>query len=326
MPQYIIHVGPHKTGSTYLQLAFHDLRKFLADRGILYPLRWYIAPNIPNHLSLFTRLQRGDVQLQEDFAQLNSSKYEKVLISAEDLSDLSVEGLTYLKALIQGSDLSIVFYCRRWSDTLPSLWQEWIKQGRSFSLPEYYLLETGCSEKSTTINFAVRLDKIATTLGKDNLRIVSYSNIVDRGGDILAQFLSEFFSLRDFPPIDKKLVNVSLSLIDTEIIRILNTFHQRQGHAVRDLYLANKSSFETDVTKRAMAAHISSVVMDDARLGNLHTRLYERFRDVLINPSGTPQLFEPRRRDVPYVNTDYLMVDGVVSELYAIYDSVKAKL
>ena len=40
MPRYILHVGPQKTGTTYLQSAFAEFRSQLKARGIEYPRLW----------------------------------------------------------------------------------------------------------------------------------------------------------------------------------------------------------------------------------------------------------------------------------------------
>jgi hypothetical protein len=37
MPEFIIHIGPHKTGSSYLQNALGSMADQLHGRGVLYP-------------------------------------------------------------------------------------------------------------------------------------------------------------------------------------------------------------------------------------------------------------------------------------------------
>ena len=43
-PTFILHIGPHKTGTTYLQLSFKAQRSGMEARGILYPAKWDYAP------------------------------------------------------------------------------------------------------------------------------------------------------------------------------------------------------------------------------------------------------------------------------------------
>jgi hypothetical protein len=332
MPKYVIHVGPHKTGSTYLQLSFHDMHEFLAGHGVLYPKRWYISPSSPNHLPLFSRLLGGgDEQLSRDFAELNSSKFQHILISAEDLSDLPIAGLDVLRVLIGNSDLTIVFYCRRWSETLPSVWQEWIKQGQSFSFPEYCFREIENSENTGVINLAIKLDKLTSVFGFESMRLVSYSNLLDDRVDILEHFMRTFLSITEFPIVTNKRVNASLSLMDTEIIRLLNSLewivHRRRGSTMRNQYLENRNYFNLQTFEKAVSENIAHFRIDDAspRFASLHDRLYDKFGKSLVNPIGERrQLFNPRGRDIPYVGPDYVLLDGVAEEIRAVYKHVAA--
>ena len=141
MPDFVIHVGPHKTGTTYLQLSFKANRPALQQRGILYPAVWDYTAGNPSHLPLAQKLKAGDRDgLAQDFATLLASGAKQVLISAEDLSNLEIPALQLLQSLVAGSAVKIVFYVRRWSELLPSSWQESIKQGQCWTLPEYMLL------------------------------------------------------------------------------------------------------------------------------------------------------------------------------------------
>lgn len=316
MPKYVIHVGPHKTGSTYLQLAFHELREFFADHGILYPKRWHSTPSDPNHRRLFSRLRSGgDEYLRRDFAEMNNSKYDKILISAEDLSNLLMSELDLLRSLVEDSDLVIVYYCRRWSERLPSLWQEWIKQGQSFLFPEYYCQETEYAENSRIINFAIWLDKVSSTFGMEKINLVSYSNILDQKGDTLKHFIEYFLSIKDFPAVSNKRVNTSLDLADTEMIRLLNalewTAHRRRNHRMRDKYLESKktvalAAFSMAAFCKAISDNISFFSIDDAAppFASLYNQLYEKFGKLLVNPMGKNQLFDPHRHQIC---TRYLM-------------------
>jgi hypothetical protein len=329
MPQYVIHVGPSKTGSTYLQLAFHHIRDILTEHGILYPLRWYISPSSPNHLPLAARLQRGgDEGLRRDFADLNSSKYGQILISAEDLSNLSISALALLKDLISGSGVAIVFYCRRWSETLPSLWQEWIKQGQSFTYPEFILRETEFEEKSPELNFALRLENMAAVFGDAVINLVSYSNIKDAQGDILSHFLECFLSITPMPSVPNKAANPSLDLGDVEMIRVLNALewhtHRSRSTLVRERYLKTKKDLSLPAFNAAIANHLSSLSIDDSapRLAHLHNNIFQRFGKRLVNPLNEDRLFAPGMNSVSYVRPDYLLIDGVVDEVRTVHNGI----
>ena len=59
MTRFIIHIGPHKTGSTYLQNHLTQNRAALIGRGIYYPREW-TTPEIGwCHAELAQLLQQG---------------------------------------------------------------------------------------------------------------------------------------------------------------------------------------------------------------------------------------------------------------------------
>ena len=58
MAQLVLHVGAHKTGTTYLQNLFHQNRAALADAGIYYP---DIGPNTAHHVLASPWLNMQDV-------------------------------------------------------------------------------------------------------------------------------------------------------------------------------------------------------------------------------------------------------------------------
>src|SRR5262244_3861909 len=98
MPDYVIHIGPHKTGSSYLQWSFLKYRTELLARGICYPDNWGTTNA---HFGLVCRLRAGDVvQLRADFDRLSQSGHETILLSAEDLSGLNTQEIERLKDLL----------------------------------------------------------------------------------------------------------------------------------------------------------------------------------------------------------------------------------
>ena len=114
MPRYVIHIGPHKTGTTYLQVLFRQLAPQLRQRGIFYPLEW-VGDHSPGHVRLVQRLRAGqDEVLADEFDALHASAYEIVLISAEDLSILPRESVALLKSYLREQPVSILFYFRGW--------------------------------------------------------------------------------------------------------------------------------------------------------------------------------------------------------------------
>lgn len=87
----ILHVGPHKTGTTSIQKALHAERGRLQKDGILYPPSIANAHFAEQHSDLAFLLQRGDVEqiwawLAESLQAATQARCHFVLISGEEFS------------------------------------------------------------------------------------------------------------------------------------------------------------------------------------------------------------------------------------------------
>lgn len=324
MPRYVLHIGPHKTGTSYLQVLFRDLSTQLQSRGILYPPHW-TAEFVLGHAALARRLQEErDEKLQLEFDELNASGSEIVLISAEDLSNLSTKQIATLRECIGEHPISVVFYCRRWLELLPSVWQELIKHGRTFNLPEFVALQLVNPLDSLPLNYARTLDKFAAVFARENVFLVSYSSIVDSGGNIAEHFFREFLSWPDAPVARKSRVNASLSLLDTEMVRILNAMQAiRAGAAdarIRDRYLKKREELDLDIPRAAMERHNALLRLDENAPGlrRMQDDIFEQYGDRLMPPRAEGVFFTRRQGGMKYIDSGYLLEPGVLQAIGAI--------
>jgi hypothetical protein len=329
MPRYVIHIGPHKTGSTSLQVSFQRMAKQLCARGVIYPNCWMDPPRSWGHAQLIPRLmQAPDSQLTVEFRKLNASDAKVVLLSAEDLSILDEESVTRLRSLLDGSAVSIVFYCRRWSELLPSAWQEVVKHGENLSFPRFVALNITNIFGSLDLNYSKRLDKYANTLGIENVHIVSYNNIVDDGGNLTAHFLKIFLEWLDPPEIESAWLNRSLGPKDAELIRALNGFEwARTGRRSRDISVKVqrlKSQFDLELLNAAMEHAMENINMNEGAgsLPNLHYRLFEKYGGRIVPPQSNHGFFRPKNARMVYVDQQYLLAPGAIEALRTIYNRI----
>src|SRR5438045_1487174 len=100
MTKFVIHVGPHKTGSTYIQYGLLLNRQRLLDEGVLYPDCFFDEAVTWCHLGLFNMLRRHQQRdLELAFDACNSQGTDVIVLSAEDLSLLEVHELATLQSL-----------------------------------------------------------------------------------------------------------------------------------------------------------------------------------------------------------------------------------
>ena len=59
MPKYVIHIGPRRTGSKYIQSQLFHSRQYLKEHGVLYPNIWWKRPDKIAHDSVRDDLTVG---------------------------------------------------------------------------------------------------------------------------------------------------------------------------------------------------------------------------------------------------------------------------
>jgi len=326
LTRFILHIGPHKTGTTYLQHMLHALRDVLLERGIYIPSIWNAAPDDPSHVRLVRAIRRRDVGLvRKEIEEILAQRYRCVVITCEGLSTFNLDQAGRLRELLGPAPTQVVHYIRRWPDRLPSAWKEHVRQGNKVTFPEFALRQLMGHEGFARPDAAI-LDTFSAVFGADQIKIVSYSYLVDNGIDIAGHFLTALLDQNDIPLPDVGRPNRSLSIFDTELIRALNAIRNPHGNdwstAVRDWYLANKDGLAPASLHAVMRASVGSIHLDEAKppLAHLWRDILTRYRTSLVSPWARDSLHEPAAIDVPFVRQDYLLEPGVPKVLGEIFE------
>ena len=331
MPRYLIHVGPHKTGTTYLQLRFDAARERLRERGVIYPAELSASKREPSHRKLFLDIRASNISyLRFVFEQIAHKGAEHVLISAEDLNHLEPQELGSLREAIDGGPATIIFYCRRWSELLPSLWQERVKHGYDETFPEFFAANISDPLASPVMNFAYSLDKYASVFGKENIRVVSYSNVCDDKLDLAEHFFDAFLPqhravLDGLPPLANAWPNHSFAAVDIEVIRVLNSFHMQNGGGrdteLRDWYMAHARTFDLSELFAAIESNLAVLRFSDASsaVARLHDEVLAAYAGVLVDPVRKGCLFEAGTSEIRVAQPRYLANRAARAALDKVY-------
>jgi hypothetical protein len=330
-PAFVFHIGPHKTGTTYLQTRFEALRAALAGQGVLYPPHWQDGPG-KGHAALAARLKAGDyARLAGEFAALLDQPADTVLISAEDLSSLAPDALAALRAMLAGRAARFVFYTRRWSALLPSIWQERVKQGQSYSFPEFLVSCLRNPAETPVLNVSLRLENFGQVFGAASVHLVSHSELEDRGIDLFSHFTANFLHWRDPPTQDGGApVNASRDAATIEIVRLVNSLSRQRGAVPGDrLRVAFDRLPERDALRPVMAAieaHTRTMRLNDRwpGLAALHESLVTQYGARMVAPKRPALLFKPGVRDVPFADPAYLAEPGVAESLRGLHARLDA--
>lgn len=321
IPKFLVHIGPHKTGTTYLQASFRRLSAELRARGVHYSANWS-DDDSPSQHRLPARLRYRDSSLRQEFAELRSTAASVILLSAEDLSDLPQESIYFLRDLIGEATVEVIFYCRQWAELLFSGWQETLKSGRDWTFPEFTAGHVGNAFGSTVLNHGIKLDCYSSAFGIDALRLVSYSRVKERKEDLFGHFARTFLGWSDAPAIPA-VVNASMSRAAAELVRAFNSIAvSRTGTADAALFRLLRDRMDSDPV-----AELCRLIDLDRRvlkvnegvpgLSTLHMALVERYGSRLVEPADT--FFTPRTHDLSYAGTAYAFdpsANRLIVELY----------
>ncbi len=328
MTRFIIHIGPHKTGTTYIQVMLDALRGALLERGICVPSIWNAAPGLPSHMKLVWAIRNRDLTLiKEQIREILARRHEYVVISCEALSRLDQQEIVLLRQLLGSSPAEVVYYVRRWPERLPSLWQEGVKFGHTATLPEF-LTEQLTRRDAAELRDTVMIDRFTAVFGATQIKVVSYSHLIDQKIDIAGHFLASFLGLSniDLPAVGHP--NRSLPILDTELIRVLNAIHVRRGGerspALRDWFLSHKEDLISDSVLDAMRDGLDTISLDEALpMFALASRdLLTRYFSSIVPPCHADGLHELRTIDVLYVPQNYLLepsISGILRYAYETY-------
>ena len=330
MPTYVMHIGPPKAGSTYLQSCLDALREPLNDAGVHYQTDWTGHARTMNHEWMLATLRAGpNAALEADFDRLNHTGYRYVILSTEGFFGLPEEQLQYLRAMAAGHPFIIVYYCRRWSERIPSQWQQLIKAGRHMTFPEHFARELRGPERFLDLNPKLVWDRFARVFGQESLRLIPFNTLVERKIDLLDHLFTTLgIDIEARPPAEKIVSNESPKVIDTEILRVLNyLYFQATGKPspqVRVQFLRRlKGLEEREPLTAIMRNDLGSAVVDDSSsvFRSLHDEMAP-YASSVVAVDGDGAFFHPRKRVFEYVQQNYLTHDGAVELLRNIFEQV----
>jgi hypothetical protein len=330
MPNYILHIGLPKTGTKYLQAHFRRHRDILATAGVHYPANWWASKYDINHDGLAKDIiAKNDARLTRIFAEFEASECRTVLLSCEGFSDLDEASLAYLQSLIGTAQVQVVFFCRRWSDWIPSAWQQTVKQGSNRTFPEFLTGVISEARLIPTINFRIILDAYAKVFGRETIAIVPYSNLLDEGLDLVEVFYRDFLGFEQMPEITREAIHPSIGIHIAEVVRALNALSIRAQGASDVSTFQRMEIFQDDEMIGGPLGRIVAATKDsvgqievgdfDEPFNSLFQELTRDFEDLVLDVGCGTQLFQPRKAPGHFVRQDYLLTPGVVEDILLLH-------
>ncbi len=334
--EVVLHVGPHKTGSTALQQMLLSRRAALAELGIVCPVTGWQPFG---HYDLVDILSGRKKAANLADLQSETANARSILLSSEGFIVLNAVGLERLHSLFPEARFRVVYYLRNLCDIWPSHWQELVKHGQSISF-EHYVMQAalGWPETAwTALNQFDQLAKLRHVFGADSLTIISYDLLHARKLSIGPHFFSAMFGLQGAPwDIPAPATNRSLQDWQTELIRVLNRLHRDlhggpETGALRTLLLERLERETPDWLDRFKAcvseAPTIDLVSDGPTIDLLQRRIIAEFEASFLDGKTAVEAYlAPRTRRVSLFDLSPLMEDDLQGQLRAFYQTLSEDL
>jgi hypothetical protein len=240
----LLHIGPHKTGTTAIQGALAKARPALRDRGIVYP------GEATQHrtAALAVTDSKGAKGLrearEEDWERLvrhvHAARRRQVVVSSEAFVEANDTAARYIVQRLGGDRMHVVVTLRPLAKILPSAWQQNVRNQLTATFDEWLddvLVKRSGGHRVKNFWHRHAHDVVIERW----LSYVDPSRIVvvvadDANRRVLPQAFERLLNLPDgFLTLDDVRTNRGLTGSEIELVRLINLEFQDRGWST-DLY------------------------------------------------------------------------------------------
>lgn len=317
MKKIYLHIGPYKTGTSYLQLLWNNNAKSLEENGFIYP---QITLENNAHHGLVSLFKKGNMESDsnETIKYLNELE-EDIILSSENFSVLNKRSLLNIRKIFSNKKIIVIFYFRNPTQQLLSRWQEKIKYGNVQSFFEYTSYFVMHPFKTHDINYFPLFEIIIDVFGKDNLYLIDYDSAY-KNQTMLAEF-DKVLGKDNFIKETKETINKMTDLAEIEILRTLNYKASKDG---RNIDYSVQNNFKDKLRNNLI--NIDSLVQkihkydQDILLGNtvadraIYNKLKHNYEDCFVN-----NIAGPNEKKYQVIGNEWVLDKNLTAEVDTIY-------
>jgi len=234
----LLHIGPHKTGTTALQSAFHSHRADIEAQGVHYagPNRQPMgaAHAITGSPSPYADGKAPPLRRWQDLVrEVDGARAPRVVISSEGFADADEAGAAKVVADLDPSRTQVVVTLRPLTAILPSQWQQYVQGGMTTAYDEWLDAMLNRPQGTIAPGFWRRhrhdalVARWAAAVGVDHVTVV-----VGDEGDHARQLrvFERLVGLREGTLVpEASLGNRSLTVPEVESLRAFNVAFRAEG-------------------------------------------------------------------------------------------------
>lgn len=224
----MLHVGPHKTASSYIQVNLDKARRDLAKQGWCYPLVGTAGLNAHHDLAHnaweFLPNQAPHRDVLEKLGEAARADANNILLSAEGFCRWKPADFDRLADILGFECYELVYVVRDQLDLFPSLWAEEVKQGRSLGFADRFAAEFADPMGSRFFNPMRDLNPLLSR-ERARVRTVPYDSLKRLGIDIFEHLTAAIMELDGVSARHVQPVNVKYPIELTEFLRLMTLIH-----------------------------------------------------------------------------------------------------
>ncbi|MBL0370818.1 sulfotransferase domain-containing protein [Rhizobium sp. KVB221] len=323
---FVLHVGPHKTATTWLQQNFHHNIKALEKAGWLYPQTGERVRVAHHDLSddpdeTLDGKSRRFRELQA-IARKANDRGLNILLSSEGFRNWKPEHLLRLKEIMAPHEMRIVYCVRDPVSTFYSFWAQQVKTGSKLSFPEFCQKQFRKPIRSRLLNPLVEIDALAELEDVD-LTLLLYDEIRRRNDDIFDVFVQSILGIGPLPHVDAETANERQPLEMTEFMRLIllrvgswrdeadtnigRVFHHMLGERTREQIVSSVGAVSE-------ARQNMTIDREQPVFRRAERQLLARYKASMI-PSPAKRLFLEGAQECAFYDAEKLQADPTVRQL-----------
>ena len=219
----VFHIGLMKSGTTFIQGRLNANRARLAEQGILFP-----GPTWARHVRAVSDLMHSKNRKPGSWTSLAEEINEHpgtAVVSMEYLAPMGAPRIAALRRSFPGTEIRVAVTVRDLGRSVPAMWQEALKNRRTWEWPEYVAAIRSGGDAGTRFWRQQHSGRIvrrwAAALGADNVYVVTVPP-PGAGGETLWERFGEVAGIAPSTWDEAPRANESLGAASTLVLRELN--------------------------------------------------------------------------------------------------------
>ena len=234
----LLHIGPHKTGTTTIQGAFHGARADLLSQGVRYAGRsrqqaqaahavtgraWHLTGGKPPPIGTWHALVR----------EVRRAREPRVVISSEFFSDADPQAIRRIVNDLDPARVHVAVTLRPLARIVPSQYQQWVQNGMRKSFDRWLdgTFNRPPGARTPLFWWRHRHDRLiarwAEVVRPDAITVVV---VDDRDHAMVLRVFEALLGLREATLVpDEDRTNRSLTLPEVEAVRAFNVAYKGEG-------------------------------------------------------------------------------------------------